>query len=240
MTVWSTIFILGVIIQMASETSWVQIAIGRLIAGAGVGALSIMVPMYVSETGPRQVRGSLVSTYQLFITLGIFTADCINFGTEARPNSGSWRIPMGIGFIWPLILGLGILVFPESPRHAYRNGRVEEARQAMAKMYGVHGNHRAVRRELAEIKEKHDFEVARGKRPWIELITGPRMAYRTMLGIVLQALQQLTGANTRSFLSILSFIYPFYLSIYPLSTHFSHFGFLSRQPFYILEAPHNV
>ena len=151
--------------------------------------------MYVSETGPRQVRGSLVSTYQLFITLGIFTADCINFGTEARPNSGSWRIPMGIGFIWPLILGLGILVFPESPRYAYRNGRVEEARAAMAKMYGVHGSHREVRRELAEIKEKHDFEISRGKRPWIELFTGPRMAYRTMLGIVLQALQQLTGAN---------------------------------------------
>ena len=195
MTVWSTVFIIGVIIQMAAETSWVQIAVGRLIAGAGVGALSIMVPMYVSETGPRQVRGSLVSTYQLFITLGIFTADCINYGTEARPNSGSWRIPMGIGFIWPLVLGLGILVFPESPRYAYRNGRVDEARAAMAKMYGVHGTHREVRRELAEIKEKHDFELSRGKRPWIELITGPRMAYRTMLGIVLQALQQLTGAN---------------------------------------------
>ena len=195
MSVWSVVFIIGVIIQMASEYSWVQLAIGRLVAGAGVGALSIMVPMYVSETGPRQVRGALVSTYQLFITLGIFVADAINFGTEARPNSGSWRIPMGVGFIWPLILGLGILIFPESPRYDYRHGRVEEARAAMAKMYGVPGTHREVRRELAEIKEKHDYEVARGKRPWIELITGPRMAYRTMLGIVLQALQQLTGAN---------------------------------------------
>ncbi|CAF9918821.1 hexose transporter hxt1 [Imshaugia aleurites] len=195
MSVWSTVFIVGVIIQMASETSWVQIAIGRLIAGSGVGALSIMVPMYTSETGPRQVRGSLVSTYQLFITAGIFTADAINFGTEARPNAGSWRIPMGIGFIWPLILGLGILFFPESPRYAYRKGRVEEARTTMAKFYGVSKDHREVQREIGEIKEKHDLEVSLGKRPWIELITGPRMAYRTALGIVLQALQQLTGAN---------------------------------------------
>lgn len=195
MCVWSIVFIIGVIIQMASETSWVQIAIGRLVAGAGVGALSIMVPMYTSETGPRQVRGALVSTYQLFITAGIFTADAINFGTEARPNSGSWRIPMGVGFIWPLILGLGILFFPESPRYAYRKGRVEEARATMARFYGVSETHREVQREIGEIKEKHDLEVSLGKRPWIELITGPRMAYRTALGMVLQALQQLTGAN---------------------------------------------
>ena len=195
MTVWSIVFTVGVIIQMASQTSWVQVAIGRLIAGAGVGALSIMVPMYTSETGPRQVRGALVSTYQLFITAGIFTADAINFGTEARQNSGSWRIPMGIGFIWPLILGVGILFFPESPRYAYRKGRVEEARTTMAKFYGVSENHREIQREIREIKEKHDLEVSLGKRPWIELITGPRMAYRTILGIVLQALQQLTGAN---------------------------------------------
>lgn len=185
----------GVVIQMASNTSWQQIAVGRLIAGAGVGALSIMVPMYVSETAPRQVRGALVSTYQLFITLGIFVADAINFGTEARPNSGSWRIPMGIGFAWPLILGIGILAFPESPRFAYRNGRIDEARAAMAKFAGVPETHREVRREIAEIKEKHDLEISLGKRPWIELLTGPRMGYRTMLGITLQALQQLTGAN---------------------------------------------
>ena len=195
MVVWSIVFIIGVVIQMAAQTVWQQIAVGRLIAGAGVGALSIMVPMYTSETGPRQVRGALVSTYQLFITAGIFTADAINYGTEARPDTGSWRIPMGIGFIWPLILGIGILFFPESPRFAYRHGRVDEARRTMAKFYGVHESHREVKREIAEIKEKHDLEVSLGKRPWIELLTGPRMAYRTLLGIVLQALQQLTGAN---------------------------------------------
>lgn len=195
MTFWSIIFMVGVVIQMASSHSWVQIAVGRLVAGAGVGALSIMVPMYVSETGPRQVRGALVSTYQLFITCGIFVADCINFGTEARNDSGSWRIPMGVGFIWPLILGIGMLAFPESPRYAFRNGRMDEARTTLSKFYGVSESHREVQRELAEIKEKHDLEVSLGKRPWIELFTGPRMGYRTMLGITLQALQQLTGAN---------------------------------------------
>ena len=194
-TLWSIVFIVGVVVQIASTTVWQQIAVGRLIAGAGVGALSILVPLYVSESGPRQVRGTLVSTYQLFITLGIFTADAINFGTEARPNSGSWRIPMGIGFIWPLILGLGILCFPESPRHAFRKGRFEEARTTMAKFYGVPGDHREIHHEMRDIKQKNDEEIAGGQQPWYKIFTGPRMAYRTLLGIALQALQQLTGAN---------------------------------------------
>lgn len=195
MSFWSLIVAIGVVIQMAATRSWQQVAVGRLVSGAGVGALSILVPMYVSETGPRQVRGALVSTYQLFITCGIFVAAAINFGTEARNDSGSWRIPMGIGYIPPLILGVGMLAFPESPRYAYRNGRTDEALTTLAKFYGVPENHREVQRELAEIKAKHGIEVTAGKRPWIELFTGPRMAYRTLLGITLQALQQLTGAN---------------------------------------------
>lgn len=58
MSFWSLIFSIGVVVQMAAIRSWQQVAVGRLISGAGVGALSILVPMYVSETGPRQVRGS--------------------------------------------------------------------------------------------------------------------------------------------------------------------------------------
>ncbi|KAI9810810.1 MAG: hexose transporter hxt1 [Pycnora praestabilis] len=192
---WSLMFCVGVVIQISASHVWQQVAVGRLIAGSGVGALSILVPMYMSESAPRQVRGALVSTYQLFITLGIFIADCINFGTEARANTGAWRIPMGIGWIWALILGGGILFFPESPRYAFRHGRVEEARTTMSKLYGTSETHREVERELREIKEKLDAERIGGKHPWYEVFTGPRMAYRTLLGITLQALQQLTGAN---------------------------------------------
>ena len=135
------------------------------------------------------------STYQLFITFGIFVANCINFGTEKRTNTGSWRIPMGISFIWVLILGVGIIFFPESPRYDYRHGRVEEAKRTMTKLYGVSDNHRIVAEELAEIKEKHEEELLHQNQKWWEMFKGPRMAYRIALGVSLQALQQLTGAN---------------------------------------------
>jgi len=103
------IFCVGVIVQIATENAWYQIAIGRWVAGLGVGMLSVLTPMYQSETAPRQVRGALVSAYQLFITFGIFLAYCINFGTETNTGTSQWRIPMGIGFIFPLIMACGIM-----------------------------------------------------------------------------------------------------------------------------------
>jgi SP family sugar:H+ symporter-like MFS transporter len=68
MFVETLVFDIGAIIQVTAFDAWYQIAIGRLITGLGVGALSAAVPLYQSETVPRQVRGTMVGTYQLFIT----------------------------------------------------------------------------------------------------------------------------------------------------------------------------
>ncbi|KAF2002753.1 hypothetical protein P154DRAFT_544397 [Amniculicola lignicola CBS 123094] len=193
---WNIIFCVGVIVQIATEDKWYQVAIGRWVAGLGVGGLSVLTPMYQSETAPRYVRGALVSCYQLFITLGIFTSNCINFGTEAVPSARSWRLPIGIGFIWPVIFGGGIMFLRESPRWEYRKGKLDSAKTTIALSYGVSEDHPEVMREIKEIKEKLEAERAGGgKHPWYEIFTGPAMLYRTMLGVTLQALQQLTGAN---------------------------------------------
>jgi hypothetical protein len=73
------------------------------------------------------------SSYQLFITIGILVAECINYGTEARQNPQSWRIPTGISFLWSSILGIGIVLMPEAPRYAYRKGDVDAAKRTMAR-----------------------------------------------------------------------------------------------------------
>ncbi|KAH8703802.1 putative MFS monosaccharide transporter [Talaromyces proteolyticus] len=193
---WCVILCVGVTVQISSPSGkWYQVAVGRLIAGLGVGALSLLVPMYQGESGPRHIRGSLISTYQLFVTLGIFVAYCIDFGTEARSDTGSWRIPMGITYLWAIILGVGMSFFPESPRYDYRNGKVEQAVSNLAKIYGLPENHRALAQEFQEIKQKYEEEVLRGKVTWFMMLKGDRMKYRIMVGMALQALQQLTGAN---------------------------------------------
>ncbi|KAI0171691.1 general substrate transporter [Hypoxylon sp. FL1284] len=185
----------GTVIEISSKTSWVQFAIGRLVTGCSIGALSVVVPMYQSESSPAIIRSLLVSMYQLFITLGIWTSYMVEWGTYEMISSASWRIPNGLGFLWSLILGLGILILPESPRHAYRMGREEEARNTIARLAGVDPQHRSVHDQITEIRVKLDEEKASGKAKPMEIFTGPRMMYRTVLGIVLQAGQQLTGAN---------------------------------------------
>ena len=196
---WNVIFCVGNITMISSEHHWYQIMMGRFVAGWGVGALSLLVPMYMAETGPRHIRGALISTYQLFITFGIFLASCINFGTyeHQRGNASSWRIPMGIAFVWSVILAVGILFFPETPRFQYRHGKTEEAKKTMMKVYGAPANHYTIHVELEEIEQKLRAEAAKGSviQEWVRMFQAPKMFYRIALGVALQMFQQLTGAN---------------------------------------------
>lgn len=189
-------YIIGVIIEITSKNVWVQFAMGRFTAGLGIGSLSTVVPMYQSESIPKRIRGATVSSYQLFITLGIWTAYMVNYGTEKSYNgSAQWRIPNGLSALWAIILGSTILLLPESPRYAYRKSKVDEARANMARLNGIDPYSPFIDSEIAEIQEKLEAEAAGGDHPWHEIFTGPRMLYRTLLGMVLQAGQQLTGAN---------------------------------------------
>ncbi|KAI1432522.1 general substrate transporter [Xylaria sp. CBS 124048] len=185
----------GTAIEISSQYVWYQFAIGRFVTGLSIGALSVVVPMYQSESSPTIIRGVLISTYQLFITLGIWTSYMVDWGTSGIQNSASWRIPNGLGFAWSLMLGIGILFLPESPRYAYTKGRKQQARHNIARLSGVGDNDPAVNMQINQIQAKLEEEAVQGKANWSEIFTGPRMLHRTILGIVLQAGQQLTGAN---------------------------------------------
>jgi len=63
--------------------------------------------MYQSETAPKWIRGTIVGTYQLAITIGLFLAAIVNNATYKRNDSGSYRIPIAVQFLWSLILVCG-------------------------------------------------------------------------------------------------------------------------------------
>ncbi|PHH90446.1 hypothetical protein CDD83_3621 [Cordyceps sp. RAO-2017] len=186
----------GTAIEISSSRHWAQFAVGRLITGLSIGSTSVVVPMYQSECTPTVIRGVIVSSYQLLITLGIWAAEMVNWGTESMPSSASWRIPNGLTFAWALVLGTGMLFLPESPRYAYSRGRVDEARQTIARLAGLPPDADAVNSQINDIQAKLDEESKSAAAfHFTEIFTAPRMLYRTILGIVLQAGQQLTGAN---------------------------------------------
>ncbi|OAQ98805.1 hypothetical protein LLEC1_06906 [Akanthomyces lecanii] len=172
-------------------------AVGRLVTGLSIGSLSVVVPMYQSECSPAPIRGIIVSSYQLFITFGIWLAEVVNFGTSnIKTSSASWRIPNGLSFAWALLLGTLILFFPESPRYAYAHGRTDEARTTIARLAGLPEHSVTVDHQINDIQNKINEESELSKEFSIsEIFTGPRMFYRTMLGIVLGCGQQLVGVN---------------------------------------------
>ena len=106
----------------------------------------------------------IVCAYQLFITLSILIAYIINYGTERIQNTATWRITVGIDFLWAITLGLGILLFSETSKHNFRNGREVEVKKTTVKVLSVHEHHPRVHKELAEIKEAWRAKLVGGER----------------------------------------------------------------------------
>ncbi|KAH6621630.1 hypothetical protein B0J18DRAFT_231589 [Chaetomium sp. MPI-SDFR-AT-0129] len=198
-----TIFILGCIIQLTATSSWVHIMMGRFVAGLGIGNLSVGVPMFQSECSPREIRGAVVASYQLLITLGILVANCVNLGVrQIQEQAASWRVVVGLGIAFSLPLGLGILVVPESPRWLAARARWEEARLSMARLRGMKDEpeHDLVEDDMREMKEILEKERAVGVGTWGECFVPrengvPKQVYRTLLGVTIHFLQQWTGVN---------------------------------------------
>ncbi|KAJ6464143.1 general substrate transporter [Mycena vitilis] len=199
------IFAVGCILEIAPMDVLACFVIGRLIAGGGVGFISAIIILYMSEIAPKKVRGALVSGYQFAITIGILLANCVVFATQNRLDTGSYRIPIGVQFLWALILGTGLMFLPESPRYWARKGDIEKATVCLAKVRDQPRDSDFVQDELAEIIANLEFERAHIPEvgyvgSWLacfkgSLFDGSSNLRRTIVGTGLQCAQQFTGIN---------------------------------------------
>ncbi|GKT42805.1 major facilitator-type transporter ecdD [Colletotrichum spaethianum] len=201
------IYMIGVIIQMVTSPSSAlgPIVAGRLIAGIGVGFESAVVILYMSEISPKKVRGALVSGYQFCITIGLLLAACIVYATQDRPDTGSYRIPIAIQFPWALILGGGLMLFPDSPRYFVKKGRIADAARSLSKLRGQPENSEYIQVELAEIVANEEYERQLVPNTtwfgtWANCFKGSVFKAnsnlrKTILGTSLQMMQQWTGVN---------------------------------------------
>jgi sugar porter (SP) family MFS transporter len=193
------VFIVGVILQTASAGLGLIVA-GRLVAGFGVGFVSAIIILYMSEIAPRKVRGAIVSGYQFCICLGLLLASCVDYGTQNRTDSGSYRIPIALQMAWALILGGGLFFLPESPRFFVKKGKLSEASIVLARLRDQPLDSDYVRDELAEIVANHEYEmtvVPHGTyfQSWAMCFRGSifeSSSYlrRTVLGTSMQMMQQ--------------------------------------------------
>lgn len=168
----------------------------RLVAGLGVGVISVLVPIYQAEMAPKWIRGTLVCFYQLSITVGLLTASIVNFVTSKLAGAAAYRIPLGLQFTWAVVLSLGLFILPETPRFLIKQGRKEAAAISLSRLRRLDRLHPALLEELAEIEANHEYEMALGPDTYKDIIFGtPHLGKRTMTGCGLQMLQQLTGVN---------------------------------------------
>src|SRR5690606_6801252 len=107
------IFIVGAIISAISPDTFILV-LSRVVIGVAIGVASAVAPVYISEVAPPDIRGRLVTFFQLAVTVGILVAYLVGLAF-ADANEG-WRWMLGLGAVPALALVIGIIRLPSSPR----------------------------------------------------------------------------------------------------------------------------
>lgn len=194
----AVVFNAGNILQVAA-TNAALLCAGRAVSGFAVGILSAIVPLYQAEASPKWVRGSIVFTYQWAITWGLLIASAICQGTRKMNLSASYRIPIGIQFLWSLTLCIGMLFLPESPRFYVQKNNIQAALDSLCKLRRLPSDDTDLLEELVEIKANYDYEMSFGKTNVLDCfrLGGGRhkQGLRIITGIGVQLFQQCSGIN---------------------------------------------
>ena len=157
--------------------------ISRFILGLAVGVASFTAPLYLSEIAPERIRGSMISLYQLMITIGILAAFLSDTAFSA---GGHWRWMLGIITFPAIILFIGVVTLPESPRWLAMKGRSELASKVLMRLRNSDDETRV---ELEQIRESLQMK----QRGWQLFRHNPHFRRSTCLGVLLQFMQQFTG-----------------------------------------------
>ncbi len=177
------VFILGAIGTAFTPNVLLLIA-GRIVVGLAIGITSMTAPLYISEVAPAKVRGSLVSLNQLAITIGIVVSYLVDYALA--PIQG-WRYMLGLAAIPAVILALGMLPLPDTPRWLVNHNEPEKARLVLKR---IRGNENA-EKELDEIQNG-----LKGQKAGRFELLSPLVKPALIIGVALAILQQVTGINT--------------------------------------------
>ena len=180
----AVVFIIGALGSAFAPN--VETLIGaRVVLGLAVGASTVIVPMYIAEIAPSQIRGTLAGLFQLAITLGIVLAYVTNYALAAAE---AWRWMLGLGAVPALILGAGMILLPDSPRWLVGQNRNEEARAVLSRARDSEEEINNEMEEMEEAERRQEAGFGELAKPWVR----PML----IVGIGLAMLQQLVGINT--------------------------------------------
>lgn len=187
----------------AISADFTQLVVYRIIGGVGIGVVSIVSPLYISEVAVAQYRGRLVSLYQLAVTVGFLGAYLINYQLLAYSESGiqlsmGWLNKIFVTEVWRGMLGMEtlpavlffIIIFfiPESPRWLIVKNREEKATGILEKIYN------SVSEASNQLKETKSVLTSETKSEWAMLMK-PGIFKAVIIGVCIAILGQFMGVN---------------------------------------------
>ena len=176
----------------------------RIIGGIGIGIVSIVSPIYISEVSPAKIRGTLVSLYQLAVTIGFLLAYLMNWVIDANidpslagtdvtlwqkmMHTEAWRGMLGSETIPALLFFIIIFFIPESPKWLIVNGKLDKASSVLARIYPTAEE---VKEEIAVTQDSLKGET---KGKWSDLLK-PGILVAVIAGSAIAILGQFMGVN---------------------------------------------
>lgn len=192
MVVGGLVFLLGSILN-GIAVNVAMLIIGRLLLGVGVGFANQSVPVYLSEMAPAKLRGALNMGFQLAITVGIFVAQLVNYGTNQIKQGYGWRISLALAGVPALIMIVGAFFLPDTPNSLIERGHQEKAKIMLEKIRGT----KDVDDEFQDLIDA-SVTSKQVEHPWRNIM---ERKYRPQLvmSIAIPFFQQFTGINVIMF-----------------------------------------
>ncbi|GKT98069.1 unnamed protein product [Fusarium langsethiae] len=200
------LFIIGAVIQAASF-SIVQMTVGRIVVGFGVGSAAMIVPLYIAECSPSKYRGRMIGLDNMSITGG----QLLSYGVGAAfaHVNGGWRIMVGGGALPAILLACLLPFCPESPRQLIFHGKPDEAAVVIRRIF-PNGTEQQVQDKIRHLTHYVNESKAlnAGKSGWWvfkQLYVIPANFRALVSACGLMAISQLSGFNSLMYYSPLLF-----------------------------------
>lgn len=201
------LYVLGTALQLVDVDGGGVIEVfeaGRFLNGLGVGCGTLVSPMYISEISPPDKRGMLMSGYQTILQLSALAGFWGAFASNAVISSESdlqWKTPVAAQLIPGVLLLLGSLGIPETPRFLAEKGKLDEAEGALARLRGFKKSAWEVEGEMQEIREvaRVGKLIGERKEKFLKEILKKGIRKRLLVGIGLMIAQNMVGLNALNY-----------------------------------------
>ncbi|KAK1704644.1 quinate permease [Colletotrichum lupini] len=200
------VFLVGGTLMTASHGEIGLLIAGRAIAGLGIGATSLIVPVYISEISPPSIRGRLVGLFEIASQGGGMCGFWVNYAVDRTISDSTqtqWIVPLGLQLLPGVLLFFGIFVCPESPRWLAKNDRWEDATRVLVHVRELPADHDYVSTEISDIKRQVEDGSANrmSKSQMFKRLFEKGSRNRIGIGLLLMACQNLTGVNIITYYS---------------------------------------